>query len=217
MKTKDTLQNLIESKKFDWINRNITSENFPEEDCRSSEYRLFHFNRYISSEDAVKKMKKEGYSAANIYELLTWNEWNKWNKNYFVVALGSSCEVIGDRYVPMLGRDDDGRGLGLDWWGFDWDGGCRFLAVRTVSLENEKSSSEALGDFDTLRNSIENLPATLILTIGGRQEELIMKSEVLALITAKSMRKHLYYILASIVVILYIFIAVMAVKGVSTL
>lgn len=58
METK-TLKKIIESKKFDWVNSVITEENFPKQEIRKGEYKLFHFKKYISSEDASKEMKMD--------------------------------------------------------------------------------------------------------------------------------------------------------------
>lgn len=144
MKTK-TLESLIKSKKFEYVNPNITTENFPPEPIRSSEYKIFHFNRYISTEDAVKEMKKEDWLPANIYELLRWADWNE--KDY-VVAPGSVCEVSGDRYVAYLDRDGSGRDLRLGWFVDDWRDSCRFLAVRNSALSPSVPESSALESFD---------------------------------------------------------------------
>ncbi len=63
------LKDMIESLEFDHVNNNITSENFPEQEIRG-EVKIFHFDRFISSEDVIKEMKQEGYEPANLYELL---------------------------------------------------------------------------------------------------------------------------------------------------
>jgi hypothetical protein len=136
MKTKSkeiSLTELIEKGKFRFVNSNITPDNFPVEPIRSEEYKVFHFDRYISSEEALKEIEGAGYLPANIYELLSWTEWN--GKDW-VIALGSSCVLDGRRHVPGLRGFGSGRGLGLDWWRGGWGGGYRFLAVRnsTVSL-----------------------------------------------------------------------------------
>lgn len=140
------LENLIKSKSFDYVDSDITSDNFPQEEIRSSDYKLFHFGRLISSEDAVKEVEKEGYSVANIYELLDWKEWNGSDS---VVALGSFWEVNGLRDVSCLDGRVAERGLSLFWWKSGWSGRYRFLAVRTVSLIPEKS--------DTLEKRVEDL------------------------------------------------------------
>lgn len=142
---KQSLEDLIKKGKFTYVNSSITKENFPQEEIRSEKYKLFHFDRSISSEDAISEMTKEGYSPANIYELLSWTEWN--DKDW-VVGLGSVAEVVGSRRVPYLDRDGSERSLFLTWRDIGWDADCRFLAVRTSSLETKSSDTEALRPFD---------------------------------------------------------------------
>lgn len=45
-------------------------------------------------------------------------------------ARGSVAKVNGNRNVPCLNRNDAKRNLNLNWWGNDWNGNYRFLAVR---------------------------------------------------------------------------------------
>jgi hypothetical protein len=125
------LATLIRRGKFDYVNRDITVDNFPPQDVRGG-YKLFHFNKYFTTENAIAEMAQEGYTPANIYELLSWKEWNGRD---FVIALGSVSEVFGDRRVPCLVRDDAERGLDLYWDDCDWDDVCRFLAVRSLELK----------------------------------------------------------------------------------
>lgn len=128
-KTKD-LKSLIEAGKFTYVNSNITLENFPAEEIRSSDYKVFHFDKSISSEDAVKEIEKEGFVPANIYELLSWPDWN--GKDW-VVSLGSSFVLGGRRGVPYLLAWDAYRLLHLAWWRDGWGDSYRFLAVRNSS------------------------------------------------------------------------------------
>ncbi len=150
------IKDLIDSKKLDWVNDNISSKNFPEQPIRSSDYKLFHFDKYISSEDAVKEMEAEGYSPANIFELLGWKDWNEKD---WVVGLGSVCEVRGHRFVPSLRRGASGRHLGLGFWDDGWGGRFRFLACKlssgTKSLEPIDSLN--LGRLDDLEKRVSIL------------------------------------------------------------
>jgi hypothetical protein len=139
------LESLIKNKKFDWTNPDITEENFPLQEIRGTEYKLYHFNKRILSEDAIKEIQRDGYEPSNLYELLEWKDWN--NKDY-VVALGSVGEVHGDRRVPGLCEDSSGRVLGLGWWGSDWNSHFRFLAVRPLS--SDTLNPQTLGNLDSL-------------------------------------------------------------------
>lgn len=72
-----TIKQLIKKHNFNWVNPNITEENFPVQERKGKvEYKLFHFDCDISSEDAIKEMAREGYEPATITDLLTWGEWN---------------------------------------------------------------------------------------------------------------------------------------------
>lgn len=128
-KTKTTLKSLIKAKKLDYVNFNITAKNFPAPKEIGTDFKLFHFDKSIASEDVIKAMEAEGYHPADLYELLSFD----WNGTDWVAALGSVCEVDGYRVVPHLDGGGSGRGLGLGWWVDGWDSLCRFLAVRLSS------------------------------------------------------------------------------------
>jgi len=141
---KITLESLIESKKFDWVNSDIIP-NFELPERSYKEYKIYSFDKRISSEDAIAKMKSDGFLPANCRELL---EWNGDEKNTYTIALGSVGEVDGGRNVLVLDRGDSERSLYLSGWGGDWSAFFRFLAVRNleiVSSEPLKSSSLNLG------------------------------------------------------------------------
>lgn len=117
------------TKDFDYVNSDI-EQNFPLTPLRSSEYKLYRFDRDITSEEAEKEMSKDGYAPATLAELLHWKDWNGED---WVVALGSVAMVGGGRRVPCLSRGGSERYLNLDWRGSAWPRDCRFLAVRSVS------------------------------------------------------------------------------------
>lgn len=142
------LSQLIQDRKFDWVNSDITDDLFKLPKKLRTDFKIFHFDKYISSENAILEMKKVGYEPANIYELLSWKDWNNTD---LVVALGSVGEVGGSRYVPYLSRSDSGRSLGLYWFGGDWRAYCRFLGVRSLSSESKVfRDSLAYSKFETL-------------------------------------------------------------------
>lgn len=127
----EDIRALIATGKFDYVNDNITPENFPPQPIRG-EIIIKHFDRYITSKDAIKEMEKEGLEPANIYELLTYAT-DGWDGKDWVVALGSSwVDSDGDRDVPCLGRWRARRRLDLGWFEGVWDRRCRFAAVRKV-------------------------------------------------------------------------------------
>ena len=126
------LSALIKSTKFDWTNSDIKDSLFETPKEISSNYKLFNFEKYISSEDAVKEMKQQGYRPAHAWELINYAK-KGWNGTDWVVGLGSVGEVGGDRSVPCLNGIDSGRSLSLDWWDSGWDAYYRFLAVKVDS------------------------------------------------------------------------------------
>lgn len=121
------LKGLIEKRKFDYVDTDIEA-NFELEEVRG-EYRLFHFNRYISSEDAISEIEKEGYLPANATELLSWEDWNGTDS---VIALGSVASVSGRRRVLSLWEFSSERSLHLCWFDRDWFVYCRFLAIKAT-------------------------------------------------------------------------------------
>ncbi len=137
------LSKLIKERKFGWVNSTITDSLFKTPKEISTDFKLFNFDRYISSEDVIKEMEKEGYKPANAWELLSWKDWNEKD---WVVALGSVGEVRGLRHVVYLYRYDAKRYLDLSYWVGDWYAGSRFLAVRNSRLSTSEPET-------TLENS----------------------------------------------------------------
>jgi hypothetical protein len=118
---------------YGWTNSDLTEKKFPvtEDQHGEWEWKLFHFNRSISSEDAIRLMKEDGFEPAQTGHILTFGEINpEEQRKYPIVGLGSSCTIGGSRYVPCLDRGDVKRDLNLDRWDVDWSFHFRFLAVR---------------------------------------------------------------------------------------
>ncbi len=118
---------------YGWRNSDLTEKKFPvtEDQHGEWEWKLFHFHRSISSEDAIRLMKEDGYEAGQIGHILTFGEINpEEQRKYPIIGLGSVAEVGLYRYVPELWDDYDRRELGLSWFDDDWYGHCRFLGVR---------------------------------------------------------------------------------------
>ncbi len=128
-----TLEQMIAAGNYDWKNDDITAKRFPLSGTGkvAFEPKLFHFDRDISSENAIKEMEKDGLRPAKIEELLAYGALlPEEQRKYPIVALGSVAEVYGDRDVAYLSRGGSRRRLDLDWFDVDWRGGCRFLGVR---------------------------------------------------------------------------------------
>lgn len=135
------------TKDFDYVNSDITEDKFPQPKTLRTDYKLYNFDKYISSEDVIEKMKKDGYSPASVYELLKWKDWNKED---FVIALGSVAVIDDHRGVACLDGSGSKRSLHLGGFGIGWGRICRFLAVRNSEISISKTEDSALIPSETL-------------------------------------------------------------------
>lgn len=125
------LDKQIKDLKFNWFNDCINSKNFKSiNKDGKKECKIFHFAKYISSENAIKEMKKENFKPADVFDLLAFQK--KFSDNrVLIVALGSIwSDSYGDRHVPCLSVRGGKRRLILNYFDYDWDDDYRFLAVR---------------------------------------------------------------------------------------
>lgn len=127
----------IAAGKYDWKNSDITAKNFPislEMIGKKVEVsaKLFHFNRGISSDDAISEMDKDGYRPATSMELLALGyQYPELQRQFPIVALGSVWHDADlSRCMSCLLVGGSGRGLDLGWFGSGWDARYRFLGVR---------------------------------------------------------------------------------------
>jgi len=129
-----SLAEMIEAGNYDWFNDDINRENFPVsgESKHQVPVTLFHFDRYIKSDDAIAEMKKEGYRPAKIEELLALGSAQPdLQREFPIIALGSAWRNLdGPRDVPALWSNTGGRSLHLHWFEYEWARLARFLAVR---------------------------------------------------------------------------------------
>jgi hypothetical protein len=135
-----SLDQMIAAGNYDWKNDNITAKKFPVvgEGIVQYEAKLFHFDRTTQSQANVDAIKADDpanpWEPGKIEHLLSFGEkYPEEQRKYPIIALGSVAGVNGDRSVPYLYRYDARRSLYLYWWGSDWYGSCRFLAVRKLS------------------------------------------------------------------------------------
>ena len=122
---------------YGWRNSDLTEKKFlvTADQVGEWEWKLFHFNRRISSEDAFGLIQEDGFEPGQIGHILTFGEINpEEQRKYPIIGLGSVAEVLLDRFVPVLWYDDDRRGLCLSWFDRDWGDRCRFLGVRRRSV-----------------------------------------------------------------------------------
>ena len=135
-----SLQQMIDAGKYDWVDDDITTKRFPlvGKGVIQFETKVFYFDRRIFSKSVVAAIEANDqhtpWKPAAIEHLLAYGAKNPdEQRQYPIIGLGSVAEVFGSRDVPDLRRLGAERVLGLDWWGGDWGGGCRFLAVRPLS------------------------------------------------------------------------------------
>ena len=131
---------MIAAGNYEWVNNNITAKKFPVEGTGIVRFepKVFRFDRYISSEDAVEAIKADDrqnpWEPTKIEGLLAYGAKNPdEQRQYPIIGLGSVAEVRGDRHVPCLHRCDAERRLGLHWWVGVWLDDSSFLAVRKLS------------------------------------------------------------------------------------
>ncbi len=129
-----SIEELVRLGKYDWSNSDITSAHFPTKRTGKVETKveLVHFDRNISSDDALKELDKMGYRPAEAHELLAFGaKYPDVQREFPIVALGSVWQgPDGGRSAVCLGRGGAGRGAYLGWLGLGWDDGWRFAAVR---------------------------------------------------------------------------------------
>jgi len=129
-----SLAEMIKAGHYDWVNNVIVADHFPVQGKGQSEAEvaLFHFNRNISSDDAIAEMAIAGYRPARIEELLALGASQpEFQKEFPIVALGSAWQDPGGhRHVPCLRWNGAKRYLNLGWFEGDWSGRYRFAAVR---------------------------------------------------------------------------------------
>lgn len=119
---------------YDYKNSSITDGHFPRKAKGSVTItpELVHFDRFISSDDALKELSKRGLRPATMAELLAFgSKYPDLQRQFPIVALGSVWTVrSGCRGVGYLCGGASGRDVGLCWFDGGWGADCRFLAVR---------------------------------------------------------------------------------------
>ena len=129
-----SVEDAVKLGRYDWANSDINSSNFQTKRSGTAEVvvELIHFNRYISTKDALSELDRMGYRTAELHELLAFGEkYPNVQREFPVVALGSVWQDrSGVRDIPYLGRYGSERGLYLDWVGHGWDEVYWYAAVR---------------------------------------------------------------------------------------
>ena len=118
---------------YGWRNGDLTERRFPVtgDQVGATEQRLFHFARSISSQEAIWRIRQEGFEPARIGDILAFGEaFPREQLRYPVIGLGSVVEIDLKLSVPALWFDGDRRTLDLIWYDGDWHRNYRFLGVR---------------------------------------------------------------------------------------
>lgn len=156
---KNNLALIIKNLTFDYVNSNITKDNFPEQPLRGR-YELFTLDHPMKTAEIEAAMVAKGFLPANLYELLDYAK-DGWNNKDWVFALGSGwVGSDGLRRVPGLGRDGSGRYLSLRWDGPSrtWSDSCQFLVVVvSKSLDTHPLDPSVLGRLADLERHVAQL------------------------------------------------------------
>lgn len=128
------VEQLVRNGQYDWVNRDITSRNFPSRERGQVQLDifLFNFDDEISSENILKEMDKLSFRSATLKELLALGaQHSNLQRKDLIVALGSTWRASAGRVdVPYLAGGESDRYLHLFWFDGDWYSSWRFAAVR---------------------------------------------------------------------------------------
>lgn len=133
-----TLADQIADCGFRWVNHSISERNFPTTRPAAPVSDMIVLSQkdlggnYMTTAEIESTISRKGYRPATLVDQLAYAK-AKWNGRDWIVALGSSwVRPGGDRHVPCLCGDDDGRELGLDWGDPEdrWRADYLFLVVR---------------------------------------------------------------------------------------
>ena len=129
-----SVEEMVSSGNYDWKNDDINSRNFPVkgEGMVNVNLELVHLDKSVGSEEVLAYLEANGMRPATVEELLAFGAtYPEIQREFPIICLGSSwVDPDGGRVVPYLSGSGSRRGLSLYWFGDDWRGRCRFLAVR---------------------------------------------------------------------------------------
>ncbi len=124
----------IAAGKYDWVNNDITQKNFPTNRSGKAEVEieLVHFNRVVSTKEALAELDKRGLRPAELHELLAFGANHpELQREFPIIGLASVWQdSYGSRFCPYLFWSGSERYLRLFWLGSGWSVYCRFAAVR---------------------------------------------------------------------------------------
>jgi len=130
-----SVEDLLKAGNYDWRNGYITTKHFPTKrtgTIDSLEIEIVHFNRSISSDDAIAELDRSGFRPAEAGESLAYGaKYPDVQREFPIIALGSTWrDLNGNRNVLVLNCSEGKRMTNLSWFDNDWNDNCRFAAVR---------------------------------------------------------------------------------------
>ena len=129
-----SVEDAVKLGRYNWANGDINDKNFPTKRTGKAEVvvELIHFDRYISTDNALHELDRMGMRPIELHELLAFGEkYSDVQREFPIVALGSVWQDRdGSRRVPCLGGNGSGRRLSLGWFEGDWGDVYWFAAVR---------------------------------------------------------------------------------------
>lgn len=128
-----SIANYVVLGKYDSVDKQITDDNFPSTETGKVMRKLIllHFNRDLSSKQAIPKIIKAGCRSACMKELLTFGErYPQVQKDFPIVALGSVAQLGSDKFVGCLYSHEGDRRASLRYDAGSWGDHFRYLAVR---------------------------------------------------------------------------------------
>lgn len=131
--TDATYEQCIAAGNFGWRHDGLTETQFPVTPEQAGRYDLkrFHFNRSISSVQAIAEIREAGYEPAETGHIMAFGAASPdEQRRHPVIGLGSTAIVDDSLSVPALWFDGDRRTLDLIWYDGDWHRNYRFLGIR---------------------------------------------------------------------------------------
>ncbi len=129
-----SVEDAVKAGKYDWMDDNITSKNFPSKrkGTAEAEIILVHFNRSMDPDDVIRELDKQGLRPAELPEGLAFGAmYPDIQREFPVVILGSVWRSSdGHRYCASLSRSPVQRVLYLYWFDYGWGSLYRFAALR---------------------------------------------------------------------------------------
>ncbi|MDD4412370.1 MAG: hypothetical protein PHR00_01870 [Patescibacteria group bacterium] len=129
-----SIKEAVKAGNYNWVNKYITADNYPvlpgEEGQKDLKFVLVHYNREMSSDNAIAEMnnKLRPATAREFFSFCA--KYPDLQRQFPITALGQQwVNIDGFRKVLCSVRYDSDRGLDLISFGYDWPGYYRFLFV----------------------------------------------------------------------------------------